>query len=333
MEEVIKLVHGDGGKQTKALIEQLFYKNFNNTILLQQQDAAVITNINEALAFTTDAFVVKPLFFKGGNIGKLSICGTVNDLVVSGAMPLYLSASFIIEEGFPINLLEIIVKSMSETCIEAGVTIVTGDTKVVEKGSMEGIFINTTGLGKLINGYKIKPIETGDKIIVTGTIGEHGTAIALERYHINVTGDFKSDCAPLKPLIEKLKDYFPYIKIMRDPTRGGLATVLDEFCDYSNLGVHLIEDDIPIRLSVKAANELLGMEPLYMACEGRMVLVVKQEKALEILNIIRSLNIYEEANIIGEFVETPHKKICVENYFGGKRIVPPLEGNMLPRIC
>ena len=333
MNEVIKLIHGDGGKHTQMLIKQLFYKYFNNKLLFQEQDATVFPGIKGKMAFTTDSFVVKPLFFSGGNIGKLAVCGTINDLVVSGAKPLYLSTGFIIEEGLKVEILEEIVKSMGEVCLECGANIVTGDTKVVEKGSVDGIFINTSGIGSIINGYEIKTIEAGDQIIVTGNIGDHGTTIAANRYDIKVKGDFKSDCAQLYEFIEKLKEHFTSIKIMRDPTRGGLATVLHEFSSLCKLGIHLIEDEIPISESVKSINKLLGLDPLYMACEGRMVLVVKASEAKNVLKTIQSIDQGKEARIIGKFVDELKDTIFIENYFGGKRILAPLEVNMLPRIC
>lgn len=333
MNEVIKLAHGDGGKHTQILIKELFYKYFNNKFLVQAQDATVIPAIEGKMAFTTDSFVVKPLFFSGGNIGVLAVCGTINDLVVSGAKPLYLSAGFIIEEGFSMQILTEIVKSMGEICEKSGVKIVTGDTKVVEKGAVDGVFINTSGIGEIVNGYIIKPVEVGDRIIVTGGIGEHGTTIALERYDIKVKGDFRSDCADLSPFIEALKEQFTSIKMMRDPTRGGLATVLHEFSTLCGLGIHLIEDHIPISGGVKVVNQLLGLDPLYMACEGRMVIVVKESEAEKILAIIKSMKEGRGASIIGSFVKEPRDSIYVENYFGGKRILSALEGNMLPRIC
>ncbi|MCM8712126.1 hydrogenase expression/formation protein HypE [Clostridium sp. SYSU_GA19001] len=333
MNEVISLAHGNGGKYTRILIKELFYKYFDNEMLLDGQDAAVFENLEGKMAFTTDSFVVKPIFFSGGNIGTLAICGTVNDLVVSGAKPLYISAGFIIEEGFLLNKLEEIVKAMGKACLQSGVKIVTGDTKVVEKGSVDGIFINTSGIGSIIDEYEIKPIESGDKIIVTGPIGEHGTTIALERYDIKLKGNFKSDCAALTPFIEKLKGHFSSIKIMRDPTRGGLATVLNEFTEFCRLGIHLFEEDIPISAEVMAANKLLGLDPLYMACEGRMVLVVKEAESQKILESIQSIDQGKQANIIGEFVKEPQNIILIENYFGGKRVLSSLESNMLPRIC
>lgn len=333
MSDVIKLIHGDGGKHTKNLIEKFFYKYFNNDILLKEQDSAIFTTMQGKMAFTTDSFVVKPLFFSGGDIGKLSVYGTVNDLAVSGAKPLYLSASFIIEEGFSMQILEDIVKSMGKACLECGVKIVTGDTKVVEKGSADGIFINTSGIGYITNGYEIKQIEEGDRVIVTGPIGEHGTTIAVERYGLKIKGDFKSDCASLYPFIEKLKEHFTSIKIMRDPTRGGLATVLHEFSSLCNLGIQLMEEEIAISENVKSINNLLGLEPLYMACEGRMVLVVNEFEAQNVLKVIQSIEQGKGARIIGKFARDSNQNVLIENSFGGKRILAPLDGNMLPRIC
>ncbi|KLE17497.1 hydrogenase expression/formation protein HypE [Clostridium sp. C8] len=333
MNNVIKLSHGDGGKHTEELIKNIFYKYFNNDLLVKGQDATIFQAANNKLAFTTDSFVVKPVFFSGGNIGKLAVCGTINDLIVSGASPLYLSAGFIIEEGFSLENLNKIVKSMSETCLESGVSIITGDTKVVEKGKVDGIFINTSGIGIVLERYKQKPIKDGDKIIVTGNIGDHGTTIAIERYDIKVKDKIKSDCASLYPFTEIIKDNYDSIKIMRDPTRGGLATVLHEFSNLCELGIHLMEEDIPIDRGVIAVNELLGFDPLYMACEGRMVIVVEESEAENILKKIQEFNGGKNAKIIGEFIKESRNTIFIENYFGGKRILPPLEGNMLPRIC
>jgi hydrogenase expression/formation protein HypE len=333
MNQTIKIAHGDGGRHTQELIKELFYKYFDNELLMQGLDAAVLPAISENLAFSTDSFVVKPLFFPGGNIGKLAACGTINDLVVSGAKPLYLSAGFIIEEGFSIDALEEIARSMGEVCLEARVKLVTGDTKVVEKGSVDEIFINTSGIGSIINDYRVKSIDPGDKIIVTGNIGDHGTTIARERYDIKVNGNFKSDCAALYPFLEKLKDHYPSIKIMRDPTRGGLVTVLHEFLTFFDLGIHLLEEDIPVSEEVKVFNQILGLEPLYMACEGRMVIVVKASESRKILDIIQEMDEGKEARIIGSFVKEPKNTIFLENYFGGRRILAPMDASMLPRIC
>ncbi len=333
MMRTIRKEHGNGGKQTYELIDGLFKPIFGSEILKSAVDSTIFSLNDMKVGISTDSFVVKPYFFKGGDIGKLAVCGTVNDLAVAGLEPKYITVSFIIEEGFSLQMLEEIVKSMGEVCLEVGVKIVTGDTKVVEKGSVDGIFINTSGIGYVKKGYEIKPIEAGDRIIVSGCIGEHGTTIALKRYDIKVKGNFKSDCAPLNPFMELIKEYFTSIKIMRDPTRGGLATVLHEFSELCGLGIHLIEEQIPINEGVKVVNQLLGLDPLYMACEGRMVMVVKESEAQEILDIIQSMNQGKEAKIIGKFIEGPRESIFIENCFGGKRILTALEGNMLPRIC
>jgi hydrogenase expression/formation protein HypE len=333
MKEVVRLVHGDGGVRTKCLIEDIFYKFFQNELLLEGQDAAVFPIDKGRLAYTTDSYVVNPFLFEGGNIGKLAACGTINDLVVSGAKPLYLSAGFIIEEGFPMDTLSYIAKSMGEVCKEAGVRIITGDTKVVDKGGVDGIFINTSGIGSMISEYRIKPIEAEDKIIVTGNIGDHGTTIAIERYQLKVKSAIQSDCASLYVFLEELKNHLSFIKIMRDPTRGGLATVLHEFSAMSRLGIRLMEDWIPIQESVRSVNEILGLDPLYMACEGRMVIVVDKKSAEDILRKIQSTEQGKDARIIGEFVSEPMNVVYSENSYGGKRIIPLLEESMLPRIC
>lgn len=261
MSEFITLNHGHGGKYTHELIEKLMYKNFNNKILTEGIDSAILNMRKDKLAFTTDSFVVKPLFFTGGNIGKLAVCGTVNDLSVSGAKPLYLSCSFIIEEGFPIEKLRLIVESMGNTAKKAGVLIVTSDTKVVEKGSLDQCFINTSGIGIIEDQYSLKNIEKGDKVIVTGNIGDHGTTIALDRYDLNIKSDLKSDCAAVNAITNNLKEYYPYIKIMKDPTRGGIATTLNEIASLTrNLGICLWEDKIPIKKEVRAINEMLGLD-------------------------------------------------------------------------
>ncbi len=333
MGETIKLVHGDGGKYTGELIQNIFYKYFKNSILDTGIDSAVFSISQGKMAFTTDSFVVKPLFFSGGNIGKLAVCGTVNDLAVSGAKPLYLSTGFIIEEGFSIESLDLIVKEMALQCEYSNVKIVTGDTKVVEKGCVDGLFINTSGVGIIENNYKMKNIEAGDKIIVSGNIGEHGTTIALERYNIDIKSNIRSDCAPVYEIISILKKYYPFIKIMKDPTRGGLSTILNEISNRAGLSVKLMEESIPIEREVYAVNEMLGLDPLYMACEGRIVLVVKGEMAEEILNKLHNLEQCGNASIIGNFTEDLEHMVYMENSFGGTRILNILDGEMLPRIC
>lgn len=334
MDNNIKLMHGDGGKDTGILIKEIFHKHFRNSLLINSLDASVFDVAQGKLAFTTDSFVVKPLLFSGGDIGKLAVCGTINDLAVSGASPLYISCGFIIEEGFSIDLLEQVARSMAEICKETGVQIITGDTKVVEKGSVDGLFINTSGIGIINDGYEQKSIKEGDKIIVTGGIGEHGTTIAIERYAMKVKGNLKSDCMPLNKVIEKLEKYVDNIKLMKDPTRGGLATALNEIAEFCGMGIHLREEQIPIKKEVVSINQLIGLDPFYLACEGRMILVVDQKKSENILKEIRQCEGCEDSEIIGNFVNSGAKSIVfMETLIGGKRIIGPLERTMLPRIC
>ncbi len=334
MSSSIKLTHGNGGKDTSILIKEIFYKHFNNSLLINSLDAAIFEVNQGKLAYTTDSFVVKPLFFSGGDIGKLAVCGTINDLAVSGAMPLYLSCGFIIEEGFSIDLLEKIVESMAKMCIETGVKIITGDTKVVEKGAIDGLFINTSGIGVIIREYEQKTIKEGDRVIVTGGIGEHGTTIAIQRYEMKVKGYLKSDCMPLNKVIEKLEKYTSSLKLMKDPTRGGLATALNEIAEFSGMGIHLLEDQIPIKKEVASVNQLIGLDPLYLACEGRMILVVDEKECENILKEIRQCQGCEDAAIVGSFIKSSNQPIVfIETFIGGKRIIGPLEGPMLPRIC
>ena len=333
MKDTISIAYGDGGKYTHELINNVFYKYFDNEILKKDMDSAVLSVINDRnAAFTTDSFVVKPLFFPGGDIGRLSICGTANDLSVSGAKPLYMSCSFIIEEGLKKDILEKIVRSMADECRRIGVKIVTGDTKVVEKGAADEVFINTAGIGVIENNYKTKKIEPGDDIIVTGSVGNHGTVIALERYNIEVKGNFKSDCAPVYEVIKTLKNYYPFIKMMKDPTRGGIATILNEISDKVCLGIRLVEGDIPVDYDIRGINEMLGLDPLYMACEGRAVIVAKKEVSSEIVNKLRKLDGCKDASIIGSFVDDTDL-VYIENAFGGKRILSTLDCEMIPRIC
>lgn len=334
MENMVTLRHGDGGKYTNSLIRDIFYKYFDNELLINSLDAAVFEVNKGRLAFTTDSFIVKPLFFRGGDIGKLAVCGTINDLAAAGAKPLYLSCAVLIEEGFDMGLLGKIAESIGNTCIKSGVKIITGDTKVVEKGSVDGIYINTSGIGVVQGEYNPKPIKEGDQIIITGGIAEHGTTIAVERYQINVKGKLQSDCMPLHKIVEKLQKHLKSIKIMKDPTRGGLATALNEIAENSKIGINLVEEAIPIADEIKSVNELLGLDPLYLACEGRMIIVVEEEKSREVIEEIRSLEGCEDAAIIGNFAYCGIKhRVLMETFIGGKRVIGPLDGNMLPRIC
>ena len=333
MEEQIKLYHGDGGKYTNILLNELFYIYFNNEILLKGTDSGVFQINQGRLAFTTDSFVIKPLFFSGGNIGKLAVCGTINDLAVSGAKPLYLSAGFIIEEGFSYKNLERIVEAMSQSCKETGTKIITGDTKVVEKGSVDGLFINTAGIGVIENDYEPKKINPGDQIIITGSIAEHGTAIALERYDIKAKGDFHSDCSSIYNIIHSLMPYCHVIKLMKDPTRGGLATVLNEIAAATGIGIRISENELPIRKEVIAVCSLLGIDPLYLASEGRAILVVNPWMSQEILKCIQDCENGKDARIIGSFIDNKESIVYLETNAGGKRLLHSLDAPMLPRIC
>ncbi len=333
MENIITLKYGDGGKYTNSLINEVFYKHFGNEMLVNSTDAAIFEINQGRLAFTTDSFVVKPIFFQGGDIGKLAVCGTINDLSVAGAKPLYLSCSFIIEEGFDIKSLTKIAESIGDTCKKAGVSIITGDTKVVEKGSVDGIFINTSGIGVVIEEYNPKPIIEGDSIIITGGIAEHGTTIAVERYKINIEGKIQSDCMPLNNIIQKLQKNLKYIKLMKDPTRGGVATALNEIAEKANIGIVLNEELIPIIREVKSVNEMLGLDPLYLACEGRMIIVAEKQISKDLLEEIKGISGCENSAIIGNFASGIKSNVLMETVIGGKRIIGPLEESLLPRIC
>ncbi|HEY5585583.1 MAG TPA: hydrogenase expression/formation protein HypE [Ruminiclostridium sp.] len=336
MENIITLAHGSGGSATLRLIDQVFKKHFNNDILSMGDDCARL-NIGNAknIVFTTDSFVVTPIFFKGGNIGKLAVCGTVNDIATSGATPLYLSCGFIIEEGFSIDELEEIVESMSNTARECGVQIVTGDTKVVQKGAADKIFINTSGIGIVPDGINIsgRNAKVGDKIIISGTIGDHGSCILLERENMGLQAKIKSDCAPLSSLVQDMLKITSEIHVLRDPTRGGVATTLNEIAAQSKVTILIHEDKLPVKLEVQGVCELLGMDPLYMANEGKLLCFVPAEKADVILNTIRGNKYGENAQIIGEVVKAGEPKVLLHALSGGIRIINLLAGDQLPRIC
>ena len=337
MDKNILLGHGSGGKMTHDLITDLFVKYFNNDILAPQTDSAIISINSGNLSFTTDSFVVDPIFFPGGDIGKLAIAGTVNDLAVSGAAPLYLSASFIIEEGFSVKDLEIIVRSMSEEAKKAGVKIVTGDTKVVNRGQCDKIFINTTGIGQLPDECKNigtgTGIEPGDKIIINGTIGDHGMSIMAAREGINFSAEIESDCACLNHLIKKALDVSDKIKFMRDATRGGVATVLCELTEKRNFGIEINEEAVPVRENVRGMCELLGFDPLYVANEGKVLIVVGKDDADKVLDVLKQDEFGKDAAIIGEIVDEHHARAWLNTGIGGRRIIDMLAGEQLPRIC
>jgi len=333
MMDTIKLSHGDGGIHTNELIKSVFLKNYGDEDNDGVSDSFVFSIDSSKLAYTTDSFVVRPLFFKGGDIGKLSICGTINDLVTAGAIPLYISVGFIVEEEFEIESLCTIAKSMSDVCKKTGVKIVTGDTKVVEKGSADGVFINTSGIGIVSELYRPCNIESGDEIIITGTIAQHGTAILIDRYDLAVQTDITSDCSPLNDLILGLGEELKNIKLMKDPTRGGIATVLNEIVQSVDYNIELFENKIPIDNQVKTVNEILGVDPLYLACEGRMVLVTKKGSGNKVLSRIKNLTNCKDAKIIGHFALEKNAMVYMNTQIGGKRIIPTLEGQTIPRIC
>jgi hydrogenase expression/formation protein HypE len=321
-EEVVTLAHGAGGTSTRKLVEGLFVEELSNPLLDRLGDAAVA----EGLAFTTDSFVVKPLFFPGGDIGELAVNGTVNDLAVAGAQPLWLSAGFVIEEGFPLADLRRIARSMAGAAERAGVAVVAGDTKVVERGSADGLFITTAGVGRYRADFGAP--RAGDRVLVSGTIGDHGFAVLVARGDLRLESTLESDTAPLNGLTAALIELGPRLRWMRDPTRGGLATSLNELAGATGLAVRLDEQSIPIRPEVAGAAEILGIDPLYVANEGKLVAVVAPEAADEALRRLGG-----DAAIVGELVAEPSGLVLLETALGGSRIVDMLVGDPLPRIC
>ncbi len=333
----ILLGHGSGGILSSDLIKQLFLRYFKNDILDELSDSAQLLIKNKNISFTTDSFVVDPLFFPGGDIGKLAVCGTVNDLAVSGAKPLFLSCAFIIEEGFPLSHLEKIVRSMSEEAEIAQVKIVTGDTKVVAKGQCDKLFINTSGIGSLPAKYigisKAENICKGDKIIINGSLGDHGISVLIARNDLKIQADLSTDCASLNSLIAQVLEKSDGVKFMRDATRGGLATVLCELAEQKNLGFALNEDDILVKDAVLGVCELLGFDPLYIANEGKVVMIVAEENAEKVLEIMKQHPLGKESSIIGEVSDINPGLVWLNTHIGGKRLVDKLSGEQLPRIC
>jgi hydrogenase expression/formation protein HypE len=332
-EENITLAHGAGGKATQTLIEAVFLDAFRNPLLEPLDDGARFEVDGASMVFTTDSYVVSPLFFPGGNIGDLAVNGTVNDLAVSGAVPLHLSAGFILEEGFPVADLKRVVASMSAAAEAAGVGIVTGDTKVVERGKADGCYINTAGLGvvRTALGGGVRP---GDAVLVSGPIGEHGVTVMLARGELDIEADLESDTAALNGLVTTLLDACgDGVRRMRDATRGGVATVLNEVAADANVAVVVEEDAIPVRPEVRGACELLGIDPLYVACEGRMVVIVSGDVADAALAALRSHPLGAEAAVIGGIRDDPPGLVLLKTVFGGTRICDLLVGDPLPRIC
>lgn len=337
MENFITLNHGSGGRITHDLISKLFLKYFDNDKLHELTDSAVLDLSSNQLAFTTDGYVVEPAFFPGGNIGKLAVCGTVNDLAVAGAIPKYLSVSFIIEEGFLLKDLEEIVKSMASEAKEAGVLIVTGDTKVVPKGKCDKIFITTSGIGYLKKEYteigRGLKVKTGDKLIINGTLGDHSIAILASRESLKFETTLQSDCSSLNHTIQKVLNVCPEVSFMRDITRGGLATVCCELVSKINKGIVLNETNIPVKENVRAICELFGFDTLFLANEGKVLIVSPAEKAEMVIKTLKSDKYGKDAAIVGEITDENSGKVVLKTITGGKRIIDMPAGVQLPRIC
>ena len=332
---MITLDHGSGGKLSRELIEKILIPELSNPILSQLGDSAILDIASTKIAFTTDSHTVSPLFFPGGDIGKLSVTGTINDLAMVGATPLYLSLSLIMEEGFSEELLKEIVKSISATAKENDVRIVTGDTKVVEKGKVDKIFINTAGIGIISQDTDIGPhrIRPKDRIILSGSLGEHSITLMVLRNEMELPKGLKSDCASLYPIVRELTSKLKDIHAMRDITRGGLGTVLNEFVADAPFGIEIEESKIPIQPDVKAYCDILGFDPLYLANEGKFILFVAPDLADEAVSIMRRHPLGRNAAIIGEITENHHGIVVMKTSIGGKRIVDSLVGEQLPRIC
>ncbi|MEG2288342.1 MAG: hydrogenase expression/formation protein HypE [Clostridium sp.] len=334
--DIITLAHGNGGEESYKLIEKVFFNHFWNDELLEQNDATILKEIKGNIAVTTDSFVVDPIFFSGGDIGKLSICGTVNDLAVSGATPLYVTVGFIIEEGFEIENLEKIAKSMGSEAKKAGIKIVVGDTKVVERGRGHKVYINTTGIGVIgddsyiLNG---RNMVVGDKIILSGTIGEHGMCIINEREGLAVESNIKSDCASLNKLTRDIMKCSSEIRVMRDPTRGGLANTLKELVNISGNTMEIWEEQIPINEEVRSFCDILGFDPLYVANEGKLICIVSAKDADKVLETMKLNEFGKNAMVIGEVIEGDKKNLYLRTYLGSRKILKLLQGELLPRIC
>lgn len=334
MDNVVTLAHGAGGKQTAELIDRVFKAHFSNPEFTAD-DAAVLNIGGSRLAFTTDGFIVSPSTFPGGNIGKLSICGTVNDLSCMGAKPLYMTCAFVIEEGFPLDELEHIAAAMEKTAAEAGVKIVAGDTKVAGKGQVDRIFITTTGIGEIMDGVQTSGANArpGDAVIVTGDVGRHGCTILLARDEFGIDADVTSDCAPLWGTVQSMFQTTKDIHVVRDATRGGVGTVLYEIAGQSNVGIRLDSQAIPVDGKVAGVCGMLGLEPLYLACEGRLVIFAPKAVAPQIVETLRQGKYSAQAAIIGEVTVDMPGRVVVTTEIGAETLLPPPGGELLPRIC
>ena len=333
-DKTVTMAHGAGGRQTSELIDSVFAAHFANDDLTAD-DAAVLVPPKGRMAVSTDGFIVSPAFFPGGNIGKLSICGTVNDLACMGAKPLYLTCAFVIEEGFPMEKLEEIAAAMEKTSKEAGVHIVSGDTKVAGKGQVDGVFITTTGMGEIQEGVNVAGTyaKPGDAIIVTGDIGRHGCTILLAREDFGIDADVTSDCAPLWKTVEAVMNTTHDLHVIRDATRGGVGAVLYEIAGQSNVGIRLDAAKVPVAPEVKGVCGMLGLEPLYLACEGRMVIMAPMEEAEKIVETLKKCPYSKDAAIIGEVTADQPGKVVMTTEIGTQALLPQPGGELLPRIC
>ena len=332
---VVEMSHGSGGRAMAQLIDELFRRHLGNLLLDQGNDGAVFAVPAGRLSVSTDAHVIAPLFFPGGDIGRLAVHGTINDVAMAGAAPLYLTATFILEEGFPLRELDRIVAGMAEAAREAGVTVVAGDTKVVEKGKADGVFITTAGIGVVPDGVEIAGdrARPGDAILLSGSIGEHGVAVLSQRENLSFETEICSDSAALHTLVAAMVKAVPSIHCLRDPTRGGLATTLNELARQSAVGMQLDEAAIPVKQEVRAACELLGLDPLYIANEGKLVCICARKEAEAVLAAMHNHPLGHDAAIIGEVVEDSQQLVQMRTSFGGNRVVDWLAGEQLPRIC
>jgi len=334
-DERITLAHGAGGKATRDLVEALFLEELGNEALASLGDSAVIAPLSGRLAFTTDSYVVRPLSFPGGDIGALAVHGTVNDLAVAGARPLWLSAAFVIEEGLPVSQLRELVASMAAAARRAGVAVAAGDTKVVERGKGDGLYVTTAGVGVLEHDLVLGPerLRPGDRVLLSGTLADHGMAVMIARGDLELEGDVSSDTAPVHELAGALLGLGDSLRWMRDPTRGGLATALNELAAQSGLAVRLREDVLPVEPAVVAACEILGIDPLYVANEGKLVAVVAEDAAADALAALRAHELGTAAVEIGAIEPEPEGMVLLDTALGGSRIVDLLVGDPLPRIC
>jgi hydrogenase expression/formation protein HypE len=334
-DDTITMAHGSGGAAMHRLIREIIAPALDNEFLAPLSDQATMPGWMGRIAFTTDSYVVQPLFFPGGDIGKLAVCGTVNDLVVGGAIPRFVSLGLIVEEGFPLADLRRILASIRSAADEAGVRVVTGDTKVVERGAADGMFINTAGIGEIPEGLELGPglISPGDKILLSGTLGDHGTAVMIEREGLRMSSSIVSDCAPLCDVARSLLFSAPGLRMMRDPTRGGLASALCEIAGSCRLTFHLTEDAIPVKPEVQAACDILGLDPLYVANEGKIVAFVAAEDAEPALAAMKQTSNGADGAIIGEVADDTGGLVLMRTGIGGTRVVQMLTGELLPRIC